>query len=28
LLYPEPFPSQPPGTLAKYFQSWLAVAGP
>jgi hypothetical protein len=28
LLYPEPFPSQPPGTLAKYFQSWLAVTGP
>src|SRR3954469_4998263 len=28
LLYPEPFPSQPPGTLAKHFQSWLSVTGP
>ena len=28
LIYPEPFPNQPPGTLAKYFQSWLAITGP
>lgn len=28
LIYPEPFSSQPPGALPKYFQNWLAITGP